>query len=59
MGEGEVWDKLENTQDEESKAGNGGGPDIFDWVVSSAMDALHTTEEAGHLDDDTSLQADN
>jgi hypothetical protein len=58
MGEGEIWDKLDNTQDEESKAGGGGGPDIFDWVVSSAMDALHTTEEAGHLDDDTS-QVDN
>mmetsp|Transcript_22186 Transcript_22186/g.61644 ORF Transcript_22186/g.61644 Transcript_22186/m.61644 type:complete len:468 (-) Transcript_22186:423-1826(-) len=51
MGEGEIWDKLD--QDDQSKSTMGGtGGDAFDWVVQSAMNVMDTADEHGHLSGD-------
>lgn len=56
MGEGEIWEKLD--QDDQSKSTRGGaGGDAFDWVVQSAMNVMDTADEYGHLEgDDDSTQ---
>lgn len=52
LGEGEVWDKLD--EDEESSAKKGPSGDVFDWVVQSALGVLDSTNQMGHLEDDES-----
>lgn len=49
LGEGEVWNKL--GEDETETPANTGGGDAFDWVVSSALNVLGNSEEAGNLAD--------
>lgn len=44
LGEGEVWDKL-NEADETEKKTSGGGGDVFDWVVQSALGVLDKADE--------------
>ena len=55
LGEGEVWDKL-NDDDQSQNSGKGGVGDVFDWVVQSALGVLDKSDEAGHLDDEGSTQ---
>ena len=40
LGEGEIWDKLDNADDQTRSQATGAGGDVFDWVVSSALGAL-------------------
>jgi hypothetical protein len=52
LGEGEVWDKLDDDDDaSRSHAGGAGAGDVFDWVVQSALGVLDTTDQHGQLDD--------
>mmetsp|Transcript_3598 Transcript_3598/g.7175 ORF Transcript_3598/g.7175 Transcript_3598/m.7175 type:complete len:491 (-) Transcript_3598:180-1652(-) len=53
LGEGEVWDKLEQGDDQSKSLVSGGG-DVFDWVVQSALGVLDKAEdgqdESSHTD---------
>lgn len=44
LGEGEVWDKLDNHDDQSRSLVSGGG-DVFDWVVQSALGVLDNADE--------------
>lgn len=48
LGEGEVWNALEETDDDDKKRGASSGGDVFDWVVSSALGVLDKSDDAGH-----------
>jgi hypothetical protein len=45
LGEGEVWDKLNEKDDVSTGPKNTG--DVFDWVVSSALGVLDNTDKQG------------
>ncbi|EEC43641.1 predicted protein [Phaeodactylum tricornutum CCAP 1055/1] len=51
LGEGEVWDKL-NEGDEPEKTNSGASGDVFDWVVQSALGVLDNSEAQGHVGHD-------
>jgi len=51
LGEGEVWNKLDEEESDNMNLGGGGG-DVFDWVVQSALGVLDQTDEAGLTNDD-------
>jgi hypothetical protein len=55
LGEGEVFDRL-NDNDSQSKSLVSGGGDIFDWVVQSALGVLDKADEVSEEaeDDDSS-----
>ena len=57
MGEGEIWDRLEQDSNSKSTTRGGGGGDAFDWVVQSAINVMDTADQQGHLSgDDESTQ---
>jgi hypothetical protein len=53
LGEGEVWDKLEQDSSHHSKQVPQG--DVFDWVVQSALGVLDKNDEAAHLEDEDEI----
>ena len=50
LGEGEVWDKL-NEGDDQSKSLVSGGGDVFDWVVQSALGVLDKADDESTVQD--------
>lgn len=54
LGEGQVWDELENGPIDDP-SNRGGGPSHFDWVVDSALGALHQNADAAHSADEFSV----
>ena len=49
-GEGEVWDKLGEQEDDKPKSAPSG--DVFDWVVQSALGVLDNTDQAAQQQGD-------
>ena len=47
LGKGEVWDQLNEGDDDDSKKG-GAQNDVFDWVVQSALGVLDKSDETGN-----------
>jgi len=50
LGEGEVWNKLAEHDDDDSKGAGADGGGVFDWVVQSALGVLSKSDEEGHLE---------
>jgi len=48
LGQGEVWDKLDADETEQSNK-NAPKADVFDWVVSSALGVLDDTDQKGRM----------
>lgn len=52
LGEGEVWNKLEEG-DDQSKSLVSGGTDVFDWVVQSALGVLDKADDGQSQSENT------
>jgi hypothetical protein len=46
LGEGEVWNSLEQADDDHSQHGGAPDGDVFDWVVQSALGCLDKNDQA-------------